>query len=244
MQRELDPQKEASKAVLFRRASLTLTGLPPDPHTLKAYLETLTRMPMKNQWIISWNHLLRAPGPNGWMPHATAARLHLDNERHIALSRLGGQAMNQNKRFDDFTIEQIAGDLLKHRSVGNNRLQSLQRQHRRRRCHSRRVCRSICRRSHQYAGNRLDGADRRLQPRHDSLIHTQKEYYQLFAFYNQLDENRWIAMPCFTRRPSRENSSTSNSSRPYQRLAAIENGASYPRVHGCKNGTRLGLFTD
>ena len=39
MQRELTPQKEAPKAVLFRRASLTLTGLPPDPHTLKAYLE-------------------------------------------------------------------------------------------------------------------------------------------------------------------------------------------------------------
>ena len=37
MQRELTPQKEAPKAVLFRRASLTLTGLPPDPHTCLLY---------------------------------------------------------------------------------------------------------------------------------------------------------------------------------------------------------------
>ena len=29
-----------------------------------------------------------------------------------------------------------------------------------------------------------------------------------------------------------------------QRLAAVENSASYPRVHGCRNGTRLGPFTD
>ena len=121
--------------------------------------------------------------------------LHLDNERAIWPYRdWVVKAMNQNKRFDDFTIEQIAGVATQpeHRSTGGNRLQSLQRQHRR---SGGAIPEEFAVR---YAVDRINtlgtvwmGLTVGCSQCHDHKFDpiTQKEYYQLFAFYNQLDEN-------------------------------------------------------
>ena len=199
MQRELTPHKEAPKAVLFRRASLTLTGLPPDPHTLKAYLEN----PDENAYEKWVDHLMESPryGEHRARYWLDAARygdthgLHLDNERAIWPYRdWVVKAMNQNKRFDDFTIEQIAGDLLPNPSIDQLVATGFNR----------------CNVSTgeggaipeefavRYAVDRINtlgtvwmGLTVGCSQCHDHKFDpiTQKEYYQLFAFYNQLDEN-------------------------------------------------------
>ena len=97
-------------------------GPPTDPHTLKAYLED----PDENAYEKWVDHLMESPryGEHRARYWLDAARygdthgLHLDNERAIWPYRdWVVKAMNQNKRFDDFTIEQIAGDLLPNPSI-------------------------------------------------------------------------------------------------------------------------------
>ena len=256
MQRELTPQKEAPKAVLFRRASLTLTGLPPDPHTLKAYLED----PDENAYEKWVDHLMESPryGEHRARYWLDAARygdthgLHLDNERAIWPYRdWVVKAMNQNKRFDDFTIEQIAGDLLPNPSIDQLVATGFNR----------------CNVSTgeggaipeefavRYAVDRINtlgtvwmGLTVGCSQCHDHKFDpiTQKEYYQLFAFYNQLDENPMdrnalLYPPTIAlKTPQHEQQLKALD----QRLAAVEKTVRLTLASMDVKRTRLGLFTD
>jgi len=113
----LEPAPEAEKSILARRVALDLTGLPPQPETLRAYLNDTS----SNAYAKLVEKLLDSPH---WGEHRArywldAARygdthgLHVDNYREIwAYRDWVINAFNQNRPFDQFTIEQLAGDLL------------------------------------------------------------------------------------------------------------------------------------
>ena len=108
---------EASPEMLLRRVTLALTGLPPTPSELDAFLAD--RAPGAYERAVDrllsssafGEHLAR-----GWLDavrYADTHGLHYDNARTIWPYRdWVVQAFNSNQRFDQFTIEQLAGDLL------------------------------------------------------------------------------------------------------------------------------------
>lgn len=114
---QLTRSEEADRFTLIRRASLDLTGLPPTPEEVAAFVEN----PDENAYEALLDDLLTRPsfGEHRARYWLDAARygdthgLHLDNYREIWPYRdwvIG--AFNQNLPFDQFTIAQIAGDLL------------------------------------------------------------------------------------------------------------------------------------
>jgi hypothetical protein len=111
------PAAVADKATLARRVALDLTGLPPDPGTLATYLEDAS----STAYEALVDRLLES---RHWGEHRTrywldAARygdthgIHIDNYREMYAYRDWAiRAFNENKPFDEFTVEQVAGDLL------------------------------------------------------------------------------------------------------------------------------------
>lgn len=113
----LKPSPEADKATLLRRVTYDLTGLPPTPSELDAFLAD--RSPDAYERRV--DALLQSPryGERMAMPWLDAARYadthgyHIDSHRGMWPWRdwvIG--AFNRNLPFDQFAIEQIAGDLL------------------------------------------------------------------------------------------------------------------------------------
>jgi mono/diheme cytochrome c family protein len=113
----LEPSPEADRRALARRVALDLTGLPPQPKEVEAFVND----PSPGAYDEFVERLLESPA---WGEHRArywldAARyadthgLHIDNFREMWPYRDWViQAFNQNKPFDRFTVEQIAGDLL------------------------------------------------------------------------------------------------------------------------------------
>ena len=113
----LAPAAEADKRILARRAALDLTGLPPDPGLLASYLndtsetayETLVdRLLQSRHWgehrARYWLDAARYGDTHG---------IHIDNYREMFAWRDWTiRAFNENRPFDDFVVEQVAGDLL------------------------------------------------------------------------------------------------------------------------------------
>ncbi len=106
---------EADKATLIRRVTLAITGLPPTPQEVAAF--TADAAPDSFGRLV--DRLLASPRFGEHMAHwwLDLARygdthgLHFDNEREMWLYRdwvIG--AFNRNEPFDQFTIEQLAGD--------------------------------------------------------------------------------------------------------------------------------------
>jgi hypothetical protein len=113
----MKPAEEADKATLLRRLSLDLTGLPPTPaevdsfeadHSPDAYenrVEHLLQSPHYGERMaMQWLDLARYADTHGF---------HIDSLREMWPWRDWViNAFNRNMRFDEFTIEQLAGDLL------------------------------------------------------------------------------------------------------------------------------------
>ncbi len=114
---DLEPAPEADARTLARRVALDLTGLPPDPGTLASFLSDTSEGALESfvDELLASKH---------WGEHRArywldAARygdthgIHIDNYREMYFYRdwvIG--AYNENKPFDEFVVEQIAGDLL------------------------------------------------------------------------------------------------------------------------------------
>ncbi len=113
----LAPEPEADKTALIRRVTLDLTGLPPTLPEVDAFLKD--RSESAYETVV--NRLLDSPryGEHQARFWLDAARygdthgLHLDNYREIWPYRDWViRAFNANMPFDQFVVEQLAGDLL------------------------------------------------------------------------------------------------------------------------------------
>jgi len=113
----LQPAPEAPRHTLIRRASLDLTGLPPSPADVEAFLSDTS--PDAYEKLVDRLLDSRAWGEHRARYWLDAARygdthgIHIDNYREIWPYRDWViSAFNANMPFDQFTIEQLAGDLL------------------------------------------------------------------------------------------------------------------------------------
>lgn len=114
---KLRPSVEADKPTLIRRVTFDLTGLPPTPDEVNAFLAD--KSPDAYERVV--DRLLQSPRygeheARYWLDavrYGDTHGLHLDNERSLWPYRdWVVAAFNRNQPFDQFTIEQIAGDLL------------------------------------------------------------------------------------------------------------------------------------
>ena len=113
----LEPSREADKATLLRRVTYDLTGLPPAPADVDAFLADHA----PDAYETRVDALLQSPhyGERMAIPWLDASRYgdthgyHIDNLRSMWPWRDWViQAFNRNLPFDQFAIEQLAGDLL------------------------------------------------------------------------------------------------------------------------------------
>jgi hypothetical protein len=118
----LEPAPEADKRTLIRRASLDITGLPPSPADMDAFLRDTS----PNAYDRLVDRLLESNRygehrARYWLDAARYADthgLHIDNYREMWPYRDWViNAFNRNVPFDRFTIEQVAGDLLPNRTI-------------------------------------------------------------------------------------------------------------------------------
>ncbi len=113
----LQPSPEADRQTLIRRVSLDLTGLPPTPTEVRAFLadprgdayeslvnRLLDRQAFGEHWARMWLDLARYADSAGYADDPLRT---IWSYRDYVID-----AFNKNKPFDQFTIEQIAGDLL------------------------------------------------------------------------------------------------------------------------------------
>jgi len=113
----LEPAPEADRRTLARRLALDLTGLPPEPADVEAFVND-----QSPTWYETYVDKLMATPLWGehrgryWLDAARYADthgIHFDNFREIWAYRdwvIG--AFNRNLPFDRFTVEQLAGDML------------------------------------------------------------------------------------------------------------------------------------
>jgi hypothetical protein len=118
----LNHTKQANRATLIRRVALDLTGLPPTLEELQLFAASeqplleqdyekivdhyLSKPAFGEHWARMWLDLARYADSSGYPS---------DQPREIwAYRDWVIKAFNQNMSFDQFTIEQIAGDLLPH----------------------------------------------------------------------------------------------------------------------------------
>src|SRR6185295_3611842 len=136
---KVKPSREADRRTLLRRLSLDLTGLPPTPEEVATFLADKDPLAYEKQV----ERLLGSPhyGERMAVPWLDAARFtdtvgyHGDqNQRIFPYRDYVIASFNRNKPFDDFTIEQLAGDLLPNPTVeqrvatGFNRLNMMTRE--------------------------------------------------------------------------------------------------------------------
>jgi len=118
----LAPSPEADRATLIRRVTFDLTGLPPTPEDITAFLAD----PAPDAYERAVDRLLASPRygehrARYWLDYARYGDthgLHFDNYRAIWPYRdYVIRAFNANKSFDRFVREQLAGDLLPAKNI-------------------------------------------------------------------------------------------------------------------------------
>ncbi|MEO6245874.1 MAG: PSD1 and planctomycete cytochrome C domain-containing protein [Opitutaceae bacterium] len=137
--KKIAPSPEADKFRLLRRVSLDLTGLPPTPKETAVFLADRSR----DAYEKKVERLLASPRHGErmavwWLDLARftdTVGFHGDqNQRIFPYRDYVINAFNTNKRFDQFTIEQLAGDLLPNATTeqrvatGYNRLNMMTRE--------------------------------------------------------------------------------------------------------------------
>jgi hypothetical protein len=133
----LQPSAAADPATLIRRVSLDLTGLPPTLEEIDVFereskqdadaayarlIDRLLKSPRYGEHMaVSWLDAARYADTNGYFT---------DNDRTMWPWRDGViHALNDNMPFDQFTIEQLAGDLLPNSTIDQNIATGFNRNH-------------------------------------------------------------------------------------------------------------------
>ncbi len=214
----LNPSAEADRATLLRRLTLDLTGLPPTPDEIEDYLSDAA----PDAYEKVTDRLLASPrfGERFARPWLDAARYadtsgyQSDGDRSMWRWRDWViEAFNDNQPFDEFTIEQLAGDLLPNATLDQVLATGFNRNHRGN------AEGGIIPEEYavEYVVDRVDttatvwlgltlGCCRCHDHKFDPF--SQREYYQLFAFFNNVPEKgRAIKVgnsPPFVKTPTRE----------------------------------------
>jgi hypothetical protein len=199
LQREgLRPSPEADRTTLIRRVTLDLTGLPPTPAEVDAFLAD--RSPDAYEKVV--DRLLASPryGERMAVPWLDLARYadthgyHIDSGREMWRWRQWViDAFNRNLPYDQFTIEQLAGDLLPNATLEQKIASGFNRNH------PINFEGGAIPEEYQvaYIADRIDttatawlGLTLRCAQCHDHKFDpfTQKEYYRLYAFFHNVPE--------------------------------------------------------
>lgn len=195
----LQPSPEADRATLLRRVSLDLTGLPPTPAEVDAFCADTS--PQAYERVV--DRLLASSSfgermASRWLDaarYADTSGYQSDGERSMWRWRDWViDAFNRNMPFDRFTIEQLAGDLLPNATRDQQIATGFNRNHRGN-AEGGIIAEEY---AAEYVVDRVDttatvwlgltmGCARCHDHKYDPL--TQREFYQLFAFFNNVPEN-------------------------------------------------------
>ena len=195
----LEPSAEADRATLIRRVSFDLTGLPPtlqevdnflsdrSPNAYEKLVDRLLASPRYGERMaFRWLDAARYADTNGYQ---------LDGEREMWRWRDWViEAFNRNLPFDQFVVEQLAGDLLPEPTFDQRIATAFNRNHRGNSEDG------IVPEEYavEYVVDRVDtvstvflgltmGCARCHNHKYDPF--TQKEYYQLYAYFNSIPED-------------------------------------------------------
>jgi hypothetical protein len=196
---KLKPSPEADRITLIRRVILDLTGLPPSPEEVAAFLadqrpdayerlvDRLLLSPHYGEkWARQWLDLARYADSDGY--EKDLARPYAWRYRNWVI-----EALNRDMPFDRFTVEQIAGDLLPkatvdqkvatgfHRNTLTNREAGVSRQEVR--------FEQLVDRANTVSTTWLGltvGCAQCHNHKYDPIL--QKDFYQMFAFFNSAME--------------------------------------------------------
>jgi hypothetical protein len=231
---KVEPSREADRYTLARRLSLDLTGLPPGPEQVdrfvndkspKAYdrlVDELLNSPhFGEQWARHWLDLARYADTDGYekdfyRPHAWRWRDWVIN------------SINRDQPFDQFTRDQLAGDLIPSATLeqrvatGFNRNNLLNREGgvdiEEDRCKI--VVDRVSTMGTAWLGLTVGCAECHTH-KYDPI--TQKEFYQLYAFFNSTDDRDIPApLPTQTGAWTREQTELDRARRDYVSKADSE----------------------
>ncbi len=194
----LKPQPEADRVTLLRRVTYDLTGLPPTPADVDSFVrdkspdayekrvDQLLRSPHRGERMaMHWLDLARYADTHGY---------HIDSHRDMWPWRDWViKAFNSNMPFDQFTIEQLAGDLLPNATIDQKIASGFNRNH----MINFEGGAIADEYQVEYVVDRVEttsitwmamtmGCARCHNHKYDPI--TQKEFYQFYAFFNNLPE--------------------------------------------------------
>ena len=214
----LTPSPEAERATLIRRVTLDLTGLPPTPGEVDAFLndtspnayekvvDRLLQSPRYGERMaVRWLDSARYADTNGYQ---TDAERYMWRWRDWVI-----EAFNSNMPFDQFTVDQIAGDMLPDPSLDQLIATGFNRNHR----GNGEGGIIDAEYAVEYVVDRVEttstvwlgltmGCARCHDHKYDPF--TQKEFYKFFAYFNNVPEKgkafKYGNSPPFIPAPTRE----------------------------------------
>lgn len=200
LQREgLEPAAEAERETLLRRVTFDLTGLPPTLEEIDAFLadqspdayekvvDRLLASPRYGERMVwEWLDIARYADTNGYQGDRTRS---MWPWRDWAID-----ALNLNQPYDQFTIEQLAGDLLEQPTLAQRIATGFHRNHMLNGEGGRIAEESRI----DYVVDRVDttaatwlgmtlGCARCHDHKYDPV--SQRDYFRLFAYFNNIDES-------------------------------------------------------
>jgi hypothetical protein len=195
---DLQPSLEASRETLIRRLSLDLTGLPPSPQEVDAFVADRSRDAYEKlvdrllasprygeRMAIPWLDFARYADSNGFQEDGSRS---MWRWRDWLIN-----ALNDNMPFDQFTMKQLAGDLLPHATLEDRIATGFNRNHRTNNeggaipeeWRVETVIDRVETTSQVWMGLTM-GCARCHDHKYDPI--TQKDFYRFFAFFNNLPE--------------------------------------------------------